>query len=59
MFPSLNSKAYSAAFNECSDPSIATIIFGNFEYEVFDVEDNLILYDNMFKRIARNSVQRY
>jgi hypothetical protein len=32
-------RAYSAAFNECSEPSIATIIFKNFEFSA----DNLVL----------------
>jgi hypothetical protein len=48
------SKAYSAAFKECSEPSIATIIFENFECEVFNAEDNLVLYDNVEYLIKRN-----
>ena len=32
------SKAYSAAFNECSEPSTATIIFENFECDTAVVD---------------------
>ena len=39
MLDELQSKACWAAFNECSEPSIATIIFENFGA----LEDNLIL----------------
>jgi hypothetical protein len=46
------SYAYSAAFNECSEPSIATVIFENFEYDTGGGgaavdEDNLMLYNNI------------
>jgi hypothetical protein len=46
------SNAYSAAFNEYSEPSIATIISENFECDTGGGgaavdEDNLILYNNI------------
>jgi len=42
--PVISSEAYSAAFSECSEPSIATIIFENFECDAAaSDEDNLIL----------------
>jgi hypothetical protein len=54
-----NSKAYLAAFNECSEPSIATIIFENFECDTGGGgpavdEHNLISYNNIKGLIKRN-----
>jgi hypothetical protein len=49
------SKAYSAAFNEYSEPSIACIICENFEYGTAAVDyDNLILYDNIKDLVNKN-----
>ncbi|MGA7899283.1 MAG: hypothetical protein WA395_16090 [Nitrososphaeraceae archaeon] len=44
------------AFNECSEPSIVTILFENFECGSAAVdEDSLILYDNIKEPIHKDS----
>jgi hypothetical protein len=43
-------RAYSAAFNECSEPSIATSIFENFEFSA----DNLVVKQTKTKDISIN-----